>query len=254
MEDVTRPFARFLATSRYADIPEPVRHEAKRAILNCLGCALGACRHETVDNAMAAVGPFSGPGQATVWGRSERLDIMHAALVNGVSSHVLDFDDTHAKAVHPSAPVLPAALAIAEWKKFGSMCKSLHPGRAAQSGITAALLAAQGFTSSERALEAPRGFGHVASTKFDPAPILTGLGERYELSLNMYKPYACGLWLHATIDGCVQLRNAHGLKAKDIARRKIRRPASKGNSAFSTPQRWPSSTARPERRNTAMPA
>ena len=38
----------------------------------------------------------------------------------------------------------------------------------------------------------------------------------------MYKPYACGLWLHATIDGCVQLRNAHGLKAKDIARIDVR--------------------------------
>ena len=298
MTDVTRIFSSFLAASRYEDIPEAVRHEAKRAILNCLGCALGACRHETVDNALAAVAPFSGPAQAGIWGRTERVDIMHAALLNGISSHVLDFDDTHAKAVHPSAPVLPAALAIAEWKQlsgadlvhafvlgveaevrialsvfpehyergwhitgtagvfgaaaaaskllgldahqtthalgvaatqssgligmFGSMSKSLHPGRAAQSGITAALLASQGFTSSEQAIEAPRGFGHVASTKFDPAPILTGLGERYELSLNMYKPYACGLWLHATIDGCVQLRNAHGLKPKDISRIDVR--------------------------------
>ena len=51
---------------------------------------------------------------------------------------------------------------------FGSMCKSLHPGCASRNGLMAALLAAQGFTSSEQAIEAPRGFAHVLSTKFAP--------------------------------------------------------------------------------------
>jgi 2-methylcitrate dehydratase PrpD len=101
---------------------------------------------------------------------------------------------------------------------FGSMCKSLHPGRAAQGGMTAALLAANGFTSSERAIEAPRGFGHVMSTKFDPSVITTGLGATYELSKNMYKPYACGLVVHAAIDGCIQLKREHDLRPDDIER------------------------------------
>ena len=48
-----------------------------------------ARRHETVDIAVAALAPFSGPAQATVFGRSERLDILHAALINGITSHVL---------------------------------------------------------------------------------------------------------------------------------------------------------------------
>ena len=44
------------------------------------------------------------------------MDILNAALINGISSHVLDFDDTQAEAIHPSSPVLPALLALAEWR------------------------------------------------------------------------------------------------------------------------------------------
>lgn len=291
---VTHTLAQFLVRSRYEDIPAPIRREASRALLNWLGCAIGAARHQTVERMLAALAPFAGPPQAAVLGRNERVDILHAALMNGVSSHVLDFDDTHARTVHPSAPVLPALIAYAEWRPitgaqllhayvlgveaeeriglsvfpehydigwhitgtagvfgaaaasgkllgldvrqmcwalgiaatqaaglrdmFGTMCKSFHPGRAAQNGLTAALLAAHDFTSSERAIEAPRGFGRVLSTKFDPAIITEDLGRRYELARNMYKPYACGLVVHAAIDGCIQLKRAHDLGPDDIAR------------------------------------
>ncbi len=115
--EVTRTLAKYLIASRYEDLPREVVHEASRALLNWLGCAIGSCRHETVARALAAGPPFCGPPQAAVLGRTERVDILHAALLNGISSHVLDFDDTHARAVHPSAPVLPALLAYAEWRK-----------------------------------------------------------------------------------------------------------------------------------------
>ena len=75
---------------------------------------------------------------------------------------------------------------------------------------------ASGFTSSERAIEAPRGFAHVTSTKFDPAVITEELGTRYELLNNMYKPYACGLVVHAAIDGCIEICREHGLKPDAI--------------------------------------
>jgi len=290
----TRILARYIVGSRCDDIPQPVWHEASRALLNWLGCAIGSCRHETVARALAAVQPFYGPPQAAVLGRTERMDILHAALLNGISSHVLDFDDTHARAIHPSAPVLPALLAYAEWRNvsgreflhafvlgveaeeriglsvfpehydvgwhitgtagvfgaaaaagkllglneqqivwalgiaatqsaglremFGTMCKSFHPGRAAQNGLGAALLAAADFTSSEQALEAPRGFAHVTSTRFDPAVITEGLGQRYEILSNMYKPYACGLVVHAAIDGCIDLVREHGIRPDQIER------------------------------------
>jgi len=288
----TRTLARYLVNSRAGDLPERVRHEAARALVNFMGCAVGASRHETTERALATVREFAGRPQAAVLGRAERLDALNAALVNGISAHVLDFDDTHARAIHPSAPVWPALLAYAEWRKvtgaelvhafvlgveaeeriglavfpehyeagwhitgtagvfgaaagigkllglderrmawalgiaatqsaglqemFGSDCKSLHPGRAAHNGLTAALLAANGFTSSERAIEAPRGFGHVLSTKFDPAVITEGLGSRYELLSNMYKPYACGLVVHAAIDGCIELFREHRLAPEQV--------------------------------------
>ena len=113
--EVTRTLARFVVQHDASALPQAVRHEAARSILNWLGCALGASRHETVERALAALAPFSGPREATVLGRSDRLDIMLAALVNGISSHTFDFDDTHLKTViHPSGPVASAILALAE--------------------------------------------------------------------------------------------------------------------------------------------
>jgi 2-methylcitrate dehydratase PrpD len=93
---------------------------------------------------------------------------------------------------------------------FGTMCKSFHPGRAAQNGAFAAFLARSGFDSSERAIEAPRGFANVLSTKRDYSEILDGLGERWETSLNTYKPFACGIVIHPAIDGCQQIREELG--------------------------------------------
>ena len=102
----TFALARFVATAEAGDLPSRVRHEAKRALLNWLGCAIGASRHETLENAIAALKEFAGPPQATVLGRSERCDILHAALFNGLSSHTFDFDDTHLNTIiHPTGPV-----------------------------------------------------------------------------------------------------------------------------------------------------
>ena len=113
--NVTQTLARFVIEHDGLAIPDGVRHEAARSILNWMGCAVGGSRHETLENALAALAPFSGPPEATVLGRADRLDIMHAALMNGISSHTFDFDDTHLKTViHPSGPVASAILALAE--------------------------------------------------------------------------------------------------------------------------------------------
>ena len=291
--EVTKTLAQFVVDSRYDAIPEKVRHEAKRSVLNWLGCAIGASRHEGIDIALAALAGFSGPAQASLLGRGERLDIMHAALLNGISSHMFDFDDTHLKTViHPSGPVASALLALAEYKPmsgadflhafilgvevecrignavypshydigwhitgtagvfgaaaavgralklnaqqmtwavgiaatqssglremFGTMCKPFHPGRAAQNGMTAAFLASKNFTSSERGIEAPRGFANVLATARNYDEITGKLGQTWEVALNTYKPFACGIVIHPIIDGCVQLRNEQKLKAADI--------------------------------------
>ncbi|MBM3344871.1 MAG: MmgE/PrpD family protein, partial [Betaproteobacteria bacterium] len=112
----TQTLAHYVVEATITDIPDALRHQARRALLNWLGCAIGTARHETVERALAAVAPFAGAAQAALLGRGERLDILNAALLNGISSHVLDFDDTHEQAVHPSAPVYPALLALGEWR------------------------------------------------------------------------------------------------------------------------------------------
>jgi 2-methylcitrate dehydratase PrpD len=294
MTEVTRILARYLVQAKAEDIPAAVKQEAVRSFLNWLGCAVGGSVHPTLDRALEALRPFMGSGQATVLGRGEKVDILNAAFLNGISSHVFDFDDTHLKTIiHPAGPVAAAILALAEhrpvsgaefltafilgvetecrignsvypahydigwhitgtagvfgaaaatgkllgldeqqmiWalgiagtqssgfrEMFGTMCKSFHPGRAAQNGLTAALLAKQNFTSSDRVLEAPRGFAQVMSTARNFDEITVGLGEHFEISLNTYKPFACGIVIHPSIDGCVQLRNENSLKADDVA-------------------------------------
>lgn len=115
MTGVTQQLAQFLVGHCAADLPNAVGHEAARALLNWTGCAIGAARHETIKRTLAALQEFSGPREATLLGRPERVDIFQAALLNGTASHTFDFDDTHLKTViHPSAPVLPAILALAE--------------------------------------------------------------------------------------------------------------------------------------------
>ena len=121
MTEVTAKLARYLVDARYADVPEPVRHQARRSLLNWMGCAIGGAQHPTLDRALAALKPFSGPEQASLLGRRERLHILHAALMNGIASHVFDFDDTHLKTIiHPAGPVASALVAVAELRPASS--------------------------------------------------------------------------------------------------------------------------------------
>lgn len=62
----------------------------------------------------------------------------------------------------------------------------------------------------------------MTSTRFDPGVILAGWGERYGLMSNMYKPYACGLVVHAAIDGCIELKREHAIQPADVERIELR--------------------------------
>ena len=112
---ITQILARFVATHPSRGWSEAVEHEAHRTFVNWLGCAVGAARHEAAEAALAAVQMLQPAPQATVLGRAERLDMASAALINGITSHVFDFDDTHLKTIiHPGGPVASALLALAE--------------------------------------------------------------------------------------------------------------------------------------------
>jgi 2-methylcitrate dehydratase PrpD len=112
---VTHALAHYIVTASYDDLPANVRKEGVRALLNWVGVAIGGSRHQAVESAVAALAPFSGPQQASLFGRRERFDIMNAAFINGVSSHIFDYDDTHLKsAIHPAGPVASSILALSE--------------------------------------------------------------------------------------------------------------------------------------------
>jgi 2-methylcitrate dehydratase PrpD len=289
---ITAELAKFVAEHPSKGWSDAVEHEAHRTFLNWLGCAIGAAKHEAVESALAAVNMLAPSQQATIAGRAERVDMASAALINGISSHTFDFDDTHLKTIiHPAGPVASAVMALAEtqhssgrqvldalvlgidvacrmgnlvypehydrgWhitgstgtlgaaaacarllglnaqqtamalgiaasqpvglrEQFGTMTKPFHPGGAARAGLMSALMAKHGFTSSPRALEAPRGWAQVLSTHYDWREAQDELGQRFEISFNAYKPFACGIVIHPSIDACAQLR-AQGVKADEV--------------------------------------
>ena len=292
---ITRILADFVATHPAQGWDASVENEALRTLLNWAGCAIGASHHATVMAALAAIKELAPSEQATILGRHERVDIASAAMLNGITSHTFDFDDTHLKTIiHPAGPVASAALALAEhrgasgrqlidatvlgidvacrvgnmiypdhydrgWhitgstgmlgsaaacarllgldtartamalgiaasqpvgvrEQFGSMTKALHIGAAARTGLISALMAQHGYTASEKAIEAPRGLAQTYSTKCDWNEITDELGRRFEISFNTYKPFACGIVIHPSIDGCIQLRTESHLLADDVER------------------------------------
>ena len=299
---ITQLLAQFVATHPSRGWSDAVDHEAHRTFMNWLGCAVGAANHDAAESALAAVRMLEPAPQATVLGRSERVDMASAALINGITSHTFDFDDTHLKTIiHPAGPVASALLALAErqaraggatpgvsgrelidalvlgidvscrvgnmmypehydrgWhitgstgmlgaaagcarllkldvhqtqmalgiaasqpvgmrEQFGTMTKPFHPGGAARAGLMAALMASHGYTASPKALEAARGFAQTVSTKNDWSQITGELGQRFEISFNTYKPFACGIVIHPSIDACAQLR-AQGVRPDQVER------------------------------------
>jgi 2-methylcitrate dehydratase PrpD len=112
---VTRLLAELVAQHPSRGWSDTVDHAAHRTFLNWLGCAVGAAQHESVNAALAAVHMLQPAPQASLLGRTEKVDMASAALINGISSHTFDFDDTHLKTIiHPAGPVASALLALAE--------------------------------------------------------------------------------------------------------------------------------------------
>jgi 2-methylcitrate dehydratase PrpD len=110
----TKELASYVVGMRIEDVPQDMRKEARRAIVNIMGCALGGSQDEAMDIALKVFTPFSGKATSLIVGRSEMLDPLHAALMNGISSHVYDYDDTTPKNyMHPTSPIASALFAYA---------------------------------------------------------------------------------------------------------------------------------------------
>jgi 2-methylcitrate dehydratase PrpD len=113
---LTKTLCRHLAAARFSDLSPAAQHEARRGVLDWVGCALAGSRHRTIDTLLAVLQETGGGPQATVLGRNLKLGRLDAPLANGQMGHVLDFDDTHMGGVvlHASSPILAALFSLAE--------------------------------------------------------------------------------------------------------------------------------------------
>ena len=106
---------RFAEASRFDTLPDEVVDSVRKRVLDILGIAIAASPLETSRAARRWVLDQGGRPQASAVGLEERVPATWSAFVNGVLAHSLDYDDTHLPSVlHPSATVVPAALAAAE--------------------------------------------------------------------------------------------------------------------------------------------
>ena len=111
----SRMLAEFAVNVAYEDIPSPMLHEATRSLMNYFAVGLGGCRDRTIDIAFATYSEFAGPPQASLFGRSSKVDLLTAASLNAMAANVYDFDDTHTPTIiHPTAPVAAALFALAQ--------------------------------------------------------------------------------------------------------------------------------------------
>jgi 2-methylcitrate dehydratase PrpD len=295
MTSVSRELATVLASTSYRDLDPEVVRDTRRAVLDWLGSALSGSLEPPARMTQHVVSGLGASNEATVFagGRSSAAG---AALANGVASHILELDDVHkGSTMHAAAPVISAALAVAERERAtgeafllavtvgydaalrvgeavnpshyrfwhptgtaatfgaaaaagsllgldadqmldalgsagtqaaglwefnadGTMSKHLHPGKASFNGVLAADLARSGFTGARRILEGDRGFFRSMSIDHDETRITDGLGERWKITENCYKIWACCGHTHSAIDVARKLRAQNGWNAASVLR------------------------------------
>ncbi len=133
---------------------------------------------------------------------------------------------TASKLLGLSAEQTLSALGIAGSMAAGSMeflaegawTKRIHPGLAAQNGIQAALLAAEGFIGPRRILEGRDGFLHAHSRHPLPQRLTEGLGASFEILRTAVKPHACCRYMQGPIDAILLLVREHGIVPDQISK------------------------------------
>lgn len=287
---LTETVAAFAGNPAFKTLPEDVAHAVRRAMLDSIGVSVAGTKHPASQKVIELVTTVAGSGPCHIVGSAKKTDPINAALANGVTAHVLDWDDTILPTrAHLGAVLLPPLVAAGQgegwtiedilpayaigfeiqsrlnhatypsihlrgWQgtgivggigtaaavgrlfgldrrqlvhamgvaatnasgliaTFGSMAKSLNLGRAGASGLQSAYLARLGFTSNEDIL----GAGKFLEM-YDEAPrygiVSDGLGEKWSIVENGYKPYPCGFVAHAMIDAVRDLRTKVGGPAK----------------------------------------
>jgi 2-methylcitrate dehydratase PrpD len=113
--DITAQLAERIHQTSYEALPHEAIHAAKRCFLDWMGVTLLGSRSQLTAYLLAVARATSSAPQATIIGQRARTDMLFASLINGSASHAQDFDDVHMGTVmHPSAPLIPALLALSE--------------------------------------------------------------------------------------------------------------------------------------------
>ena len=114
-ETITAEMARWAADLRFEDIPDSAVREARRYLLDTLGCALGGFKQEDAEIALEVLDEVAGEGPATVIGSGRSMDVVSASLANALMVRVMDYNDIYWQQdpSHPS-DIIPAAMACAE--------------------------------------------------------------------------------------------------------------------------------------------
>lgn len=113
-QSLSERFAHFATQVHFSDLPAPVIAEAKRAVLDWLGSALAGALEPQARIVQDLVLGMGQSNEAMLFG-AHRAAAANAALANGVASHILELDDVHkGSTLHAAAPIIPAALAVAE--------------------------------------------------------------------------------------------------------------------------------------------
>lgn len=305
--NLTRTAATFVADLRFADLPTPVVHMARRCILDGVAVQLGGTQQEALGVLGRYLDLVGGPASCRIVGDSRRrVPPGLAALWNGTAGHAMDWDDTqlarhpgraYGLMTHPTIPPLSAALAVSEHlggingeqfieafvagvevecklaeainpqhyfrgfhssgtlgtfgaaaaaskllgldvdgirqalglaasmaagirANFGTMTKPLHVGRAAESGVTAALLTSLGFTADRDALDGRWGYLEIAGPGGEPELVIDEFGSPFSIvdpGISV-KPYPSGVLTHPAMDALRFLMRDENIGNDDIAR------------------------------------
>jgi len=114
-QTIAERLVQFSENLQFDDIPPEVIDKTKRLVLDTIGVCIGSTQIDFGKSALKLVAGWGGTREATLIGRRTKVPAHHAALCNGILGHGQDYDDTHTESVvHPSAALVPVALAVAE--------------------------------------------------------------------------------------------------------------------------------------------
>jgi len=107
--------AEFVVQKKFESLPPETVDKAKEFSLDLIGCMIGSSKRPQINILTEFLQSEGGNGRSSVVAHNFKTSMMNAALLNGTAGHALDFDDDHREGtMHPSVPVFPAALAVAE--------------------------------------------------------------------------------------------------------------------------------------------